>query len=244
VLDVRWSGELAGPCFGRVERAVSEGWLAGARILAGEARVPARIGDPAPWIRGGDGEPLRLAHGGFGQASDEGNVALATRVAAIAREACAGKDDPKALELYAGAGNFTVLLAKALHVVAVESSREACEAARTNLAERGLQARAKVVEADAAAFAVPAGTHLVVLDPPRTGAREVATTLASSRVSHVVYVSCDPQTLARDLALLSLASPAFTLRSAELFELFPQTSHVESVLHLARGPRGPREGSS
>jgi 23S rRNA (uracil1939-C5)-methyltransferase len=63
-------------------------------------------------------------------------------------------------------------------------------------------------------------------------------------VSHVVYVSCDPQTLARDLALLSLASPAFTLQSAELFELFPQTSHVESVLHLSRGPRGPRESTS
>jgi 23S rRNA (uracil1939-C5)-methyltransferase len=227
---------------------VSEGWLAGARILAGEARVPARIGDATPWIRGGDGEPLRLAHGGFGQASDEGNVALATRVAAIAHEACAGRDDPKALELYAGAGNFTVLLARTplRHVVAVESSREACEAARTNLAARGLQANAKVVEADAATFAVPPGTHLVVLDPPRKGAREVATTLAASRVNHVVYVSCDPQTLARDLSLLSLRAPAFTLRSAELFELFPQTSHVESVLHLSRerGPRAPGGSAS
>jgi 23S rRNA (uracil1939-C5)-methyltransferase len=243
VLDVHWSGELAGACFGRIERAVSEGWLAGARILAGEARVPARIGDATPWIRGGDGEPLRLAQGGFGQASDEGNVALATRVAGIAREACAGKDDPKALELYAGAGNFTVLLARTLprHIVAVESSPEACEAARMNLAARGLQANAKVVEADAATFAVPAGTHLVVLDPPRKGAREVATTLAASRVNHVVYVSCDPQTLARDLSLLATA---FTLRSVELFELFPQTSHVESVLHLSRAPRAPHGSAS
>jgi 23S rRNA (uracil1939-C5)-methyltransferase len=238
VLDVHWSGELAGACFGRIERAVNEGWLAGARILAGEARVPARIGDASPWIRGGDGEPLRLADGGFGQASDEGNVALATRVAAIAAEACAGKDDAKVLELYAGAGNFTVLLARTLrHVVAVESSREACEAARANLAARGIDGGAKVVEADAATFAIPAGTRLVVLDPPRTGAREVATNLAASRVHHVVYVSCDPQTLARDLALLE---PTFTLQSAELFELFPQTSHVESVVHLTRAARAGR----
>jgi 23S rRNA (uracil1939-C5)-methyltransferase len=154
-LDLHWSGALAPACFARVERAVNEGWLAGARITAGEARVPAKIGDPTPWIRGGDGLPLRLAPGGFGQASDEGNALLAQRVAERARALVAGKPDARILELYAGAGNFTVLLAALGEpVVAVESSRESCDAARANLDARGIGACAKIVEADASSFSI------------------------------------------------------------------------------------------
>lgn len=240
VLDLQWSGALAADCFARLERATSSKggdheagpWLAGARILAGEARVPAKIGDPTPWIRGGDDLPLRLASGGFGQASDEGNALLARRVADVARGVLAGKPDARVLELYAGAGNFTVLVAPlASQLTAVESARDSCDAARANLAARGIAAKAKVVEADAASFAIPARTHLVLLDPPRTGARDVCTRLAASSAKHVIYVSCDTQTLARDLAQLA---PAFTLRAVEVFELFPQTSHVETMVHLER----------
>jgi 23S rRNA (uracil1939-C5)-methyltransferase len=232
VIDLQWSSMLAPRCFAQIEAAVKEGWLAGARVTAGETRMPAKIGDATPWIEAGDGAPLKLAPGGFGQASDEGNVVLARRVAAIVGEVCANKADARVLELYAGAGNFTVMLAPlAKTIVAVESSREACEAARVNLAARGLPSRAKVVEADASSFAIPPQTHVVVLDPPRTGAREACTLLATSSAKHIVYVSCDPQTLARDLAILA---PSFALQSVELFELFPQTSHVETVVHLAR----------
>ena len=232
VLDVHWSGALAAACFARIERAVADGWLAGARVTAGETRSPAKIGDPTPWIRGGDGAPLRLPPGGFGQASDDGNALLARRVAELARVAVAGRPDARALELYAGAGNFTVLLAPLSQpLVAVESGRESCDAARLNLDARGLASRARVVEGDAAAFAVPPQTYLVVLDPPRTGAREACARIAESSVKHVVYVSCDTQTLARDLALLA---PRFAPRAVEAFELFPQTSHVEAVVHLSR----------
>ncbi len=232
VVDLQWSGALAAACYGRFERALADGWLAGARITAGETRVPAKVGDPTPWIRGGDGLPLRLAPGGFGQASDEGNALLAARVAEIARGVLAGKADARVLELYAGAGNFTVLLAPlADTLVAVESARESCDAARANLAARELSARAKVVAADAASFAIPPRTHLVLLDPPRTGAREVSARLAASSAKHVVYVSCDTQTLARDLELLA---PHFVPRALEAFALFPQTSHVETVVHLER----------
>jgi 23S rRNA (uracil1939-C5)-methyltransferase len=243
VLDLQWSGALPAAFFARLERATSatstqaddeagRQWLAGARVSAGEARVPAKIGDPTPWIRGGDDLPLQLAPGGFGQASDEGNALLARRVAGVAREVLAGKPDPRVLELYAGAGNFTVLVAPlATQLTAVESARDSCDAARANLAARGIAAKAKVVEADAASFAIPARTHLVLLDPPRTGARDVCARLAASSAKHVIYVSCDTQTLARDLALLA---PAFTLRAVEAFELFPQTSHVETMVHLER----------
>jgi tRNA/tmRNA/rRNA uracil-C5-methylase (TrmA/RlmC/RlmD family) len=233
VLELNWSGRLPAACFARLEAAVAEGWLAGARVTAGESRVPAKVGDATPWILAGDGAPLRLVAGGFGQASDEGNAALARRVLEVARAACGGKADARVLELYAGAGNFTVLLATmpGVKLVAVESDREGCAAAQANLKARGLEARAKVVEGDAGAHAVAPQTHLVVLDPPRTGARDACARIAASSAKHVVYVSCDTQTLARDLALFE---PGFTLRSADVFELFPQTSHAEAVVHLER----------
>jgi len=194
--------------------------------------VPAKIGDPTPWIRAGDGLPLRLAAGGFGQASDEGNALLAQRVAQLARDAIGGKIDARILELYAGAGNFTVLLAPlADAIVAVESARESCDVARMNLDARGIGARARIVEADAASFVIPARTQVVVLDPPRTGARDVCARLAASSAKHVLYVSCDTQTLGRDLALLV---PSFAPRTVEVLELFPQTSHAETIVHLER----------
>lgn len=226
VVDLRWSGDLPAETFARTERAIAQRAIAGARIFAGDVRVPAVIGDPTPVIAGADGEPLRLAPGGFSQASEEGNVLLASRVRELARSAPSGP----CLELYAGAGNLTVLLARDREVVAVEADREACAAARANLAARGL--RAKIVEADAAETILPRNVKLVVLDPPRTGARRVAERLAESRVPSVVYVSCDPPTLGRDLA--TLAQGGYELSSIETFEMFPQTSHVETIAALRR----------
>ncbi len=232
VLEVRWHGEVASASFGRLERAVVSGELAGARVTAGAASRPAVMGDPTPWIRGADGEPLRLAPGGFAQASESANVALVQHVSALAS---AGRCD-RVVELHAGSGNLSVMLARsATELVTVESSREACDAARANLKARSLVAR--VVEGDADVHAWSPATRLVVLDPPRTGARAVAERLATSRVARVIYVSCDPQTLGRDLAILA---PAYELRSLAVFEMFPQTSHVETVVELARA-RGRRE---
>jgi 23S rRNA (uracil1939-C5)-methyltransferase len=231
VLEARWSGEVAAACFARLEKAVAAGTLAGARVTAGESSRPAVVGDPTPWMRGADGEPLRLAPGGFAQASEPANTALARHVAQVA----GAQPGEKTVELYAGSGNLTVLLAAATgELAAVESSREACDAARANLSARGLGAR--VVEADADTYAWSPATKLLVLDPPRTGARAVAERLAVSRTARVVYVSCDPQTLGRDLAILA---PAYEPRSIATFEMFPQTSHVETVVVLQR-TRGPR----
>jgi 23S rRNA (uracil1939-C5)-methyltransferase len=226
VLELRWTNEIAPACFGRLDKAVAAGELAGARVTLADATRPAVIGDPTPWIAGADDRPLRLAPGGFAQASERMNARLARHVAELAR-ACAAD---RAVELYAGAGNLSVLLAREVReLVLVESSREACDAARANLAARGLSGR--VVEADAETYAWAPTTRLVVLDPPRTGARAVAERLAASRVAHVVYVSCDAQTLGRDLSLLA---PAYAPRSIAAFEMFPQTSHVETVVALER----------
>jgi 23S rRNA (uracil1939-C5)-methyltransferase len=225
VLEVRWSGALAAAFYGRVERAIADGVWAGARIVTGEATRPATVGDPTPWMAGADGAPLRLAPGGFGQAAEGANAALASRVAELATRT----KRARLVELYAGAGNLTVVLARAADVTAIEASRDACDAARANLAARALTA--KIVEADAARYAWSPATRVVVLDPPRTGARDVAASLVKSPVREVVYVSCDPQTLGRDLALMA---NDYEPVAVETFEMFPQTSHVETVVALER----------
>jgi 23S rRNA (uracil1939-C5)-methyltransferase len=226
VLHVEWIGSLPALTFSRLEQAVERGDLAGAQIHLEGASRPARIGDPTPWTTGADGSALRLSSGGFAQANTVVNAALARHVADLAMRAAAGR----AVELYAGAGNLGVVLAPAVReLFCIESDRECCEAARANFAARGL--RARVVEADVDGYLWKAGTELLVLDPPRTGARAAAERLASSRIAHVIYVSCDPQTLGRDLAALE---GAYTPASVHTFEMFPQTSHVETVVALER----------
>lgn len=228
VLDIHHRGEIAAAVFGRLERAVAEGRIAGVRIFAGDVKKPAVIGDPTPWVAGADGSPLRLAPGGFSQATEEGNLALARRVEELVRELPPGP----CFELFAGAGNLTVLLACAREVTAVEQDADACAAARQNLTARALEA--KVVCADANTFALPKNARLVVLDPPREGARAVAMELAArarlGRAPAVVYVACDPPTLARDVRLMTDAG--YRLETVDTFEMFPHTSHVETIVSL------------
>jgi 23S rRNA (uracil1939-C5)-methyltransferase len=206
--------------------------MAGARIALDGSTKPAKIGDPTPWTTGADGLPLRLAPGGFGQASERANTALGRYVAERVHER-PNVAAASMVELYAGSGNLSVLLAREVgELVCVESDRDACDAARANLAARALVGR--VVEADAGAFAWASGVKLVLLDPPRTGARPVAERLLESRVQGVVYVSCDAQTLGRDLGVLV---NAYEPKSVATFEMFPQTSHVETVVVLERRRR-------
>jgi 23S rRNA (uracil1939-C5)-methyltransferase len=234
VYDVRWGGGLPDAFFARVERAVIGKSLAGARVLVDGAKRPADVGDPTPWMAGPDGKPLQLAPGGLGQANEAVNASLARHVAALALE---GRPK-KVVELYAGAGNLSVLLATmGADLVCVEASREGCDAARANLDSRGLTAR--VTEADADSYVWKPSTDLVVLDPPRTGARAAAERLAASRVARVVYVSCDAPTLGRDLGLLAAS---YDLRSLATFDMFPQTRHVEIVALLARRTPGRTAG--
>jgi 23S rRNA (uracil1939-C5)-methyltransferase len=229
VLDVRWRGDLPAACFGRLERAVCEKTLAGAQVALPDAKRPAVVGDPTPWTTGADDKPLRLAPAAFAQANDPVNAVLGMHVSGLVKKARA----QSALELYSGAGNLSVLLADQVpELVCVEKDPAACEAARANLDARGLHAR--VVEMDALLYGWRATPDMVVLDPPRTGARDIAARLASSRVARIIYVSCDAQTLGRDLALLR---DTYALQSIATFEMFPQTSHVEIVAELARAPR-------
>ncbi len=205
---------------------VAQGSLLGIGLLAGGATMPALFGDPTEWSQGFDGLPLEGAIGGFSQAHAEINRALVARVVELA--SVHGKS---VLELYAGHGNFSVALARdAAAYTAVEQDVAASAALRRNLGGRSLSA--KLVEGDALAYAPPAGLDVVLLDPPRGGAPGLLGRLAQRKVKRIVYVSCDPQTLARDLG--ELHGQDYRLAWVETFEMFPQTADLETLVCLTR----------
>lgn len=139
------------------------------------------------------------------------------------------------LDLYAGAGLFAAFLASAVgpsgRVVAVEGSRAAARDARRNLPPSVAVSHGPVDRVLASAYDEP--FDLVVLDPPREGARRrVVEQIADRAPRAVAYVACDPAALARDLA--TFATLGYSLSTLRAFDLFPMTSHVECVAHLVR----------
>lgn len=237
VVEIGWRGELAQATWQKLDERVAAGAWAGARVVLPGASRPASFGDPRPVIHGADGAPLTLAAGGFGQPSEEGASTLARRAAELAWIDAPARPS-RVLELFAGSGTLSVLLARGpsgdaapASFVAVEHGAEAAACLRENLAARGLAG--KVVVADADATPIAPRTDVVILDPPRGGAPGAAAAIAASRATRsVVYVSCSPPTLARDLATLTAAGLRIT--HVEAVELFPQTSHVEALVRLAR----------
>ncbi|HSV38628.1 MAG TPA: 23S rRNA (uracil(747)-C(5))-methyltransferase RlmC [Nocardioidaceae bacterium] len=160
-----------------------------------------------------------------------------TQVAAgLYREARAWVEQMKpdsVWDLYCGVGGFALhLAAGGRTVVGVESSKEAIEAARRTAEESGLEGvefRAGDATAFALASAVP--PDLVVVNPPRRGiGQELARWLDRSGVERVVYSSCNPESLARDLADM----PGLRPTRGRLFDMFPHTSHAEVLVLLER----------
>jgi 23S rRNA (uracil1939-C5)-methyltransferase len=144
----------------------------------------------------------------------------------------------RVLDLYCGIGNFTLPLARrAGEVVGLEGATTAVSRGRQNALLAGL-ANARFVEADlAGAGAEGAWTRerfdLVLLDPPRTGAAELLPALGKVAARRIVYVSCHPGTLARDAARL-VREYGYQLTSAGILDMFPHTSHVESMALFER----------
>ena len=226
-LAIEWTGSLPARAFAESEARVSSSRLAGVAIAIEGAKTPAIIGDARAISIAIDGAPLFTPPFGFAQASEVGDAALVRLV--LARAAAAGK---KVLELFSGSGNFTVALAReASSVTSIESVEPAVRAARANVEARAL-GNVKLSVGDADAIAPPAGYDLVVLDPPRAGAKGACAAIAKKPSSRVVYVSCDPATLGRDLATLTASS--LRVASLDAVDLFPGTSHVEVVATLVR----------
>ena len=145
----------------------------------------------------------------------------------------------RVLDLYCGLGNFTLPLARrARGVVGVEGEAGLIARARANAHLNGIS-NAEFVVADlsvAPDVTLPwmrGGFDQVLLDPPRVGAREVLSAVAHLAPRRVVYISCHTGSLARDLGVLT-HELGFRLRAAGVLDMFPHTTHVESIAVLDR----------
>jgi len=151
----------------------------------------------------------------------------------LVQAATAGVSGNTALDLYAGVGLFTLpLAAKFAEVVAVEASPHAVADLKHNAAGNVKPFRA-TTEAFLEQQAARLKPDFILLDPPRAGLGDKATAaLCGTSAGQVTLVSCDPATLSRDLR--QLLESGFRVEQAHLFDLFPQTAHMETVVRLVR----------
>jgi 23S rRNA (uracil1939-C5)-methyltransferase len=132
-------------------------------------------------------------------------------------------------DLFCGLGNFSLpLAARGAQVVGFEGNRELVERARENAAANGVTAQFEVVDLFKAGIAPFGPFQKILLDPPREGAIELIKSLPQGWPRRIVYVSCDPATLARDAAVL-VHTKGLRLAAAGVVNMFPHTAHVESV---------------
>jgi 23S rRNA (uracil1939-C5)-methyltransferase len=137
-------------------------------------------------------------------------------------------------DLFCGLGNFTLAIARSgAEATGIEGSGELIRRAQANAARNGLHKSARFVEMDLYAEAVPRLSELgqfdrMLVDPPRDGAIEVVKALSKDGPRRIVYISCNPATLARDAAVL-VHSRGYALAAAGVVNMFPHTSHVESI---------------
>ena len=248
--DSRMLAELT--CVGNARRATVQAWAEQMRAALPEiagvvAFRESRKATPEPFGTVGEShliystpdQAYRVSAGAFFQT----NRFLVDELVRIVAEDEAGE---LALDLYAGVGLFSTGLAcNFRHIVSVESSQTAAKDLQYNLPANG-----KAVQGTAEQFlrriegAGKAGHQyvlaelglrpdLIVVDPTRSGLGErVARLLANTSAPRITYVSCDPATLARDLAIL--LGVGYRIQQVHLVDMFPQTYHLESVVKLAR----------
>jgi len=180
-----------------------------------------------------DGLCVRVDADVFTQINSRGNRQLLKELLAAADF---NRDD-RVLELYSGAGNFTHSIAKRVgNIVAVEGYRPAVESGKHSARSNGISNIHWICSPVPAALAQlkKQRQHFskVVLDPPRTGAKGLQRDLAALGAGKILYVSCNPTTLARDLA--ALTQQGYALRTVQSIDLFPHTFHVEAIATLVR----------
>lgn len=160
----------------------------------------------------------------------QGNAFVNGPLVAAAVDALALTGGESVLELFAGNGNFTAALSKrALRVVAVEGSAISVQLAQ----KAGLGTHVRFIQGDVLKVIDGLGPFdRVLLDPPRTGAPGIGPKVDRLKPARLVYVACDPAALARDAE--DLFGRGFRPVSLQLFDLFPQTRHVEAVLAMER----------
>jgi len=178
--------------------------------------------------------PLTLGYGpgGFAQINLDQNRCLVAEVLAAA--GLTGRE--RVLDLFCGMGNFSLPLARqAASVTGVEDFEPSINKARQNARANGIdnvRFFARPAEGALQALSQEVPFDLVVLDPPRSGAYGVAKELSALQVPRILYISCDPSTLARDLQ--PLLHHGYALAWSRPFDLFPQTFHTESLTLLVK----------
>ncbi|ACO79853.1 23S rRNA 5-methyluridine methyltransferase [Azotobacter vinelandii CA] len=205
-------------------------WLQGRdepRADAPEAPLGYRL---EPW-----GLELHYRPGDFVQVNAVVNEAMVVQ----ALEWLAPRPEERVLDLFSGLGNFALPLAqRSREVVAVEGVAPMVERGRENATRNGLNNlhfwQADLSKPLAGASWAAAGFAAVLCDPPRDGALEAVRQVGSLGAGRVLYVSCNPATLARDAT--ELAGQGYRLRRAGILDMFPQTAHVEAMALFEREP--------
>jgi 23S rRNA (uracil1939-C5)-methyltransferase len=159
----------------------------------------------------------------------------------------AGVEGEAALDLYAGVGFFTLPLTRTFKkVISVDANLAATRDLHANAESAGVPVISHNDHAEEFLRKTTEKPDFVSLDPPRAGlGAEVAAKLAALGPAEIAYLSCDPSTLARDLAVLTgskksgalaNASTRYEIVDMHLFDLFPQTYHIETLVRLRRAP--------
>ena len=200
------------------------GW-AGIALRAGGLSEASFFGRESERHLAPDGLDFETPPGGFLQVNAEINALLARRVAEWAEP-----EGASIVELFSGAGNLSVLLARgarALH--AVEEYAPASEYAARNLKARHLRAKLSSERAEEAALS-PA--DVLVMNPPRSGFPGIARAVQAVKPERVVLVSCDLGSLRRELR--TLEAEGYAIEALEGFDMFPRTPHLEAAAKLRR----------
>ncbi|WP_155006056.1 class I SAM-dependent RNA methyltransferase [Pelobacter seleniigenes] len=183
-----------------------------------------------------DEPPLELKYlvGGFAQINLAQNRVMVAKVLDLLNWS---KND-RVVDLYCGMGNFSLPLARRVdRVLGVEESPLSIAMAKQNAVDNGLlnaHFQCHSAEQDLSGLLASFPVDILILDPPRSGAYEVMKQIAEKMVSHVIYISCDPQTFARDLC--RLIHCGYEVVSSQPLDMFPQTYHCESITYLRRRP--------
>jgi 23S rRNA (uracil1939-C5)-methyltransferase len=143
--------------------------------------------------------------------------------------------DIRVLDLFCGTGNFSLAAARhGARVIGLDHDQLAIEAARCNAERMGLHETQFIAmrAADGVRFLLQSGyrPEVLILDPPRTGADHLITAMAQLRAQRLIYVSCNPSTLVRDLRQLMLKR--YKIDVVRGFDFFPNTHHMEIVASL------------
>ena len=230
------AGKIAGDFIPRddaaCERLLSENSIVNGLMLHG-GKWRKEWGQTVVTVRSDDGICLKVKGDVFTQINADGNRKLLTKLLA----AGGFEKNDRVLELYSGAGNFTLSIAKqAREVVAVESHRQSIDSGKRSAQFNGIaNIRWTCTHVPAAVEQLTKQRERfskIVLDPPRAGAKGIERNLASLGAAKILYVSCNPATLARDLS--ALARHGYKLTFVQPIDLFPHTFHVETLAVMTR----------